>query len=386
MTAGPAAAKPHVLHLHSTFAPGGKERRSVQLINGFGSALRHTIVSAEPGETGAANGIDRGIAVTLQPRFPSLKGLPMPGRLNRLARAMRGYDLILTYNWGAMDAVMAHTLFSEAYDLPPLVHHEDGFDEGELLKRKLRRTWYRRIALGKAAGLVVPSEQLEEIALVEWQQPLGRVKRISNGIDTKAFAKKPRNDAIRRLLKRPGENWVGTLAGLRKVKNLPRLVRAFAPLPENWHLVICGEGPERAAIEAEADRLGINHRVHLPGAVAEPERVVGLFDIFALSSDSEQFPLSVIEAMAAGRPVVATEVGDIAEMVSQANRPYLAAHLLDEALEAELVTLSIDKRLREQIGAANREKARAQFDEATMLASYRRLYSSALRSAGKDGF
>ncbi|OBX18531.1 glycosyl transferase family 1 [Erythrobacter sp. QSSC1-22B] len=386
MSARPAAAKPHVLHLHSTFAPGGKERRTVQLINGFGQALRHTIVSAEPEETGAAALIDRGIAMTLQPEFPSLKGLPMPGRLNRLARAMRGYDLVLTYNWGAMDAVMAHTLFSEAYELPPLIHHEDGFDEEELLKRKRRRTWYRRIALGRAAGLVVPSELLEEIALVEWQQPLGRVKRISNGIDTKAFAKKPRNDAIRRLLKRPGENWVGTLAGLRKVKNLPRLVRAFAPLPENWHLVICGEGPERAAIEAEADRLGINHRVHLPGAVADPAKVIGLFDIFALSSDSEQFPLSVIEAMAAGRPVVAPEVGDIAEMVSDANRNYLAAHLVDEALEAELVTLSIDKRLREEIGAANRAKARAEFDEANMLASYRRLYSSAMRSAGKDGF
>ena len=386
MSAKPAAARPHVLHLHSTFAPGGKELRTVQLINGFGPALRHTIVSAEPDETGAAARIDRGIAVTLQPEFPALKGFPMPGRLNRLARAMRGYDLVLTYNWGAMDAVMAHTLFSEAYDLPPLIHHEDGFDEEELVRRKRRRTWYRRIALGKAAGLVVPSEQLEEIALVDWQQPLGRVKRIANGIDTKAFAKKPRNDAIRRLLKRPGENWVGTLAGLRKVKNLPRLVRAFAPLPENWHLVICGEGPERAAIEAEADRLGINHRVHLPGAVADPARVVGLFDIFALSSDSEQFPLSVIEAMAAGRPVVAPQVGDIAEMVSVANRNYLAATPDDEALETELVTLSIDKRLREEIGAANREKARAEFDEAKMLATYRRLYSSALRAGGKSDF
>jgi glycosyltransferase involved in cell wall biosynthesis len=387
MSTKPAnAAKPHILHLHSTFSPGGKELRSAQLINGFGPGLRHTIVSAEPEETGAAARIDRSIAVTLQPDFPSLKGLPMPGRLNRLARAMRGYDLVLTYNWGAMDAVMAHTLFSEAYDLPPLIHHEDGFDEEELVRRMRRRTWYRRIALGKAAGLVVPSEQLEEIALVEWQQPLGRVKRIANGIDTKAFAKKPRNDAINRLLKRPGENWVGTLAGLRKVKNLPRLVRAFAPLSENWHLVICGEGPERCAIEAEADRLGINHRVHLPGAIADPARVVGLFDIFALSSDSEQFPVSVVEAMAAGRPVVATKVGDIAEMVSEPNRNYLAASLDDEALEAELVTLAIDKRLREEIGNANREKARAEFDGAKMLAAYRRLYSSAMRAAGKRDF
>jgi len=228
-----ASRVPHILHIHSTFSPGGKELRCVQLINAFGAKARHTIVSAEPDQLGAAKRIRPGIAVTLQPDFPALKGLPTPGRLQKLAKAMRGYDLVLTYNWGAMDAVMAHTLFSEAFDLPKLIHHEDGFDESELVKRKQRRTWFRRIALGKSSGLVVPSSVLEEIALVEWQQPLGRVKRIPNGIDTGAFAAKPKTDAIPRLLKRPGEKWVGTMAGLRPVKNLPRLVRAFAAMPDD---------------------------------------------------------------------------------------------------------------------------------------------------------
>lgn len=372
-------AKPHILHLHSTFAPGGKERRSVQLINAFGTKLHHTIVSAEPGELGAADGIKRAVKVDLQPEFPSLKGAPLPGRLQRIAKAMRGFDLVLTYNWGAMDAVMAHTLFSELHGLPPLIHHEDGFDEEELTRRKRRRTWYRRVALGKSSGLVVPSEKLEEIALVEWQQPLGRVKRIPNGIDTKAFAKKPKQDALPRLLKRPGEHWVGTLAGLRPVKNLPRLVRAFAPLPENWHLVIVGEGPERDAIVAEADRLELNHRVHLPGAVEDPVKVMGLFDIFALSSDSEQFPLSVVEAMSAGLPIAAPEIGDIPLMVSQSNLEFLGRTPSAEDLEASLVTLALDPSLRENIGAANQAKARAEFDEAKMIQTYRRLYASAMK-------
>ncbi|MCV0384335.1 MAG: glycosyltransferase family 4 protein [Erythrobacter sp.] len=378
MSAGPGG-KPHILHLQSSFAPGGKELRSVQLINAFGNAARHTIVSAEPDQLGAAERIRKGIAVDLQPAFPSLKGLPTPGRLQRLAKAMKGYDLVLTYNWGAMDAVMAHTLFSEVHALPPLIHHEDGFDESEAERRKLRRTWYRRIALGKASGLVVPSDKLEEIALVDWQQPLGRVKRIPNGIDTKAFAKKPRPDAIPRLLKRPGERWVGTMAGLRPVKNLPRLVRAFAGLSDEWHLVIAGEGPERERIVAEADRLGINHRVHLPGILPEPAKVVGLFDIFALSSDSEQFPLSVVEAMAAGLPVVAPRVGDIADMVAEENRPYLAARPDDEDLSGALAQVAGDAALREALGAANREKARKSFDEKGMIATYRRLYSSAMK-------
>ena len=246
---------PHILHLHSTFAPGGKELRTVQLINAFGRKARHTIVSAEPERLGAADRIAKGIAVSLQPEFPSLKGRPTPGRLQKIAQAMQGYDLICTYNWGAMDAVMAHTLFKDLHGLAPLIHHEDGFDESELRKLKKRRTWYRRIALGKAAGLVVPSEKLEEIALVDWQQPIGRVKHIPNGIDTKAFAMRPKKDALR-LIKHPGESWVGALAGLRTIKNLPRLVRVFSELPENWQLVIVGEGTEGEAIRDAADEAG----------------------------------------------------------------------------------------------------------------------------------
>ena len=378
MSVRPGGEVPHILHLQSTFAPGGKELRTVQLINAFGTKARHTIVSAEPDRLGAADRIARGIAVSLQPDFPSLKGRPTPGRLQKLARAMQGYDLVCTYNWGAMDAVMAHTLFKDLFGLPPLIHHEDGFDESELKKLKTSRTWYRRIALGKASGLVVPSEKLEEIALVDWQQPLGRVKHIPNGIDTKAFAMRPKKDALR-LIKHPGEMWVGTLAGLRTIKNLPRLVRVFTELPDNWQLVILGEGEARDAILAEADRLEINHRVHLPGAVSDPARVIGLFDIFALSSDSEQFPLSVVEAMAAGLPVVAPAVGDIAHMVSDANAEFITPPGNEEEMRMALVQLALDKQLREQVGEANRAKAAAQFDEAKMIATYRRLYSSAMK-------
>ena len=354
MNATAATAKPHILHLHSTFAPGGKELRTVQLINGFGPGLRHTIVSAESEENGAAERIHHGIAVTLQPEFPSLKGLPTPGRLHRLARAMRSYDLVLTYNWGAMDAVMAHTLFSEAYDLPPLIHHEDGFDEEELVRRMRRRTWYRRIALGKAAGLVVPSEQLEEIALVEWQQPLGRVKRIANGIDTKAFAKKPRNDAIRRLLKRPGENWVGTLAGLRKVKNLPRLVRAFAPLPDNWHLVICGEGPERAMLGHLANELGIASRVAFLGWQDDPQSIIRGADILVCPSRHEPFGNVIAEGMACGKPVISTQTNGGCELIEDGVNGLLVPVDDVDALADALAQLTRDVALAAQLAEGGR--------------------------------
>ena len=370
---------PRILHLHSTFAAGGKELRCVRLINAFGTGVAHAIVSGEPGEMGAAQHISRSVPVAYPKNFPSLVGLPTPARLQRLARAMAGYDLVLSYNWGAIDAAMAHTLFRDLFALPPLIHHEDGFNRDEQRRLKPRRNFYRRLALGRSSALVVPSETLEEIALTAWAQPLGRVKRIANGIDTAAFTGRPRPGALRGVIKRPGEYWVGAVAGLRPVKDLPALVRVFAPLPEFWQLVIVGEGPERSAIREEAARLGIAHRVHLPGFATDPQRFVGLFDIFALSSQSEQFPISVVEAMAAGLPVAAPAVGDIAAMVAGDNAPLIAPPGDEGALAGALADLAADPDLRERLGRANRAKARAEFDEETMIAAYRRLYASAMR-------
>ncbi|MEP6866942.1 MAG: glycosyltransferase family 4 protein [Novosphingobium sp.] len=370
-----------LLHLHSSFHAGGKELRSARLINAFGPGVEHVIVSAQPDELGAASAISNAIPVSYPMDFPALSGRPWPRRLLRLARAMQGFDLILTYNWGAMDAVLAHTLFAEALNLPPLVHHEDGFNQDEAVRLKSSRNWYRRIALGRCSALVVPSTRLEAIALDQWRQPRGRVRRVPNGIATAAYGKKPKPDVLPRLVKRKGELWLGTIAGLRAVKNLPRLVRGFSALPDEWQLVILGEGSERAAIVAEATRLGIADRVHLPGFVADPAKVVGLFDLFALSSDSEQFPLSVVEAMASGLAVVSTEVGDIAAMVTDENRPFLVPPAKEGDFADALERLARDPALRNRIGEANRTKARREFDEAGMIATYREIYGGALGRA-----
>lgn len=370
-----------VLHLHSSFQPGGKELRAAQLMNAFGAGIAHTVVSAEPGQLDAASAIARSVAVDYPADFPALKGRPNPPRLLALARAMAGFDLILTYNWGAMDAVMAHSLFGGYLKLSPLVHHEDGFNQDEAERLKPARNWFRRIALGKSAGLVVPSHRLEEIALAQWLVPRGKVFRIANGIPVLAYAKRSKRDALPRIIKQPGEKWLGTLAGLRPVKNLPRMVRAFAALPEEWQLVIVGEGPERDAIRDEANRLELGHRVHLPGFVAEPAKAIGLFDLFALSSDSEQMPISVIEAMAGGLAVVAPRVGDIAQMVAEPNQAYLCAPGDEAALAAALSSLAAEADHRHTIGEANRRKALAQFDEARMIAAYRQVYAGALGRA-----
>ena len=362
-----------ILHCHSTFAAGGKELRAVALMNAFGGAAEHTIISGEPDALAARAHIAAGITARFPADFPSLVGKPTPGRLVGLAQAMQPFDLICTYNWGAMDAVMAHGVFAKSLGLPPLVHHEDGFNEYEAERLKPARNWYRRAALRNAHRVVVPSLLLEEIAIKVWQQPSGKVLRIANGIDTEAFARAP-DPAALRIIKRPGERWVGTLAGLRAVKQLPLLVEAMQALPDEWHLVIVGEGPERDAIRARAAELELSHRVHMAGAIAEPARIIGLFDIFALSSRSEQFPLSVVEAMAAGLCVAAPDVGDIRTMVAEENRGFIAAPGDRAGLGRVLAGLASKEALRKTIGSANQARARAEFGAEQMIARYRELY------------
>jgi glycosyltransferase involved in cell wall biosynthesis len=379
-----ARAPLRVLHCHSTFSAGGKEVRSARLMNAFGDAMVHTVVSAEPESIEARALIAPGINVCFPNDFPALKGLPTPGRLAALGEALKPFDFICTYNWGAMDVAMAHTVFGKAFGLPPLVHHEDGFNEDEAGGLKPRRNLYRRAALMGAARVIVPSTGLERIALGPWAQPPEKVLRIANGIDTAAFAAPPPNPSAPgalRVVKRPGERWIGTLAGLRAVKQLPLLVEAVAELPEEWHLVICGEGPERDRIRAAAEAAAISHRLHLPGAVPDPAQVTSLFDIFALSSASEQFPLSVVEAMAAGLPVAAPDVGDIRQMVAEENRGFIAVPDSAQALAAMLAELVADPELRARIGAANRARAIALYDAARMVAQYRAAYGEALGHA-----
>lgn len=379
MSKAAVQAAPRILHLHSTFAAGGKEVRAVRLMNAWGRRLDHTIISAEPQAMAAAALVEGHVPVSYPQDFPSLTGTPTPARLARLARAMRGFDLVCTYNWGAMDAVMAHRVFAGVWNLPPLVHHEDGFNEDEATRLSPKRNLYRRAALGRAAALIVPSTGLETIAHEVWRQPEARVLRIPNGIDTAAFASPPDAQALP-IRKLEGELWVGTLAGLRAVKRLPDLVAAFATLPPEWQLVICGEGPERAAIMAKAEALGIGSRLHLPGNV-DPAKVVGLFDIFALSSASEQFPLSVVEAMAAGLPVAAPDVGDICHILGEQNRVLLAPPGDVGALSAAMIALGADPALRSALGEANAARARANFDFSVMQAAYENAYARAIGRA-----
>ncbi|HBK05540.1 MAG TPA: glycosyl transferase [Acetobacteraceae bacterium] len=349
---------PLVMHVFPTFAVGGAQVRFAAIANHFGTEFRHIVVSLD-GNLACRERLDPDLNVTF-PVVAATKNamLTAAWQYRRLLKDWRP-DVLVTCNWGAIEFALANIV--------PVVRHMhvvDGFGPEERAAQIPRRTMVRRIALGRSP-VVLPSRNLIRIVRDIWKLPEAVIRYVPNGIDLDRFA----TDGSRRG---GGEPVIGTVAALRAEKNLGRLLRAFATLPSG-RLVIVGDGPERPALEALAGSLGVAERVAFAGHHRDTASFYAQFDIFALSSDTEQMPLSVIEAMASGLPVVSTDVGDVAMMVATENAASIVP--MDEAaMGRALGALATDPPVRQRIGAANLLKARAEFDQAAMFAAYGALW------------
>ena len=138
--------------------------------------------------------------------------------------------------------------------------------------------------------------------------------------------------------------------------------------------MIVGDGAERGALTALAAELGVADLVTFTGHRDDTPSLYAGFDVFALTSDTEQMPLSVIEAMASGLPVVSTDVGDVRAMLAPENLPYVGARD-DTVIAGLLAALLADPDERTRIGAANRAKAERDFDQAVMFDAWRGLWT-----------
>jgi glycosyltransferase involved in cell wall biosynthesis len=352
--------KPLLLHVYPTFAVGGAQSRFCAIANHFGDRWRHAIVAMD-GNTECRERLDPTLPVSF-PQIDIRKGDTL-GNTKRFRAVLQGLEpqTLITSNWGSIEWTLANAI-------SPVVRHvhvEDGFGPEERTTQLPRRVWARRLALRRCIT-VLPSRTLLAIATDIWRLPAARLRYIPNGIDTDRFAYPPIAHDI---------PVIGTVAALRSEKNLARLLRAFAQLSatENARLMIVGDGPERPALEALAAQLGITERTQFTGHLADPTAAYREFDIFALSSDTEQMPLSVLEAMAAGLPITATRVGDVPAMLSVANAPYLA-RLDDTALADSLRDLLRDPGTRLRVGAANRAHVLQNYNQAAMFRQYAALF------------
>lgn len=295
-----------LLHAFSTFKLGGPQSRFVELANAFGSQYQHQIVAMD-GCFDAAQRLNLNVKWQAV-RLPNQRG---GGLANRSAfRSVLSDlqpDLLLTYNWGAIEWTAAN--FPRCV---PQVHVEDGFGPEEALRQLPRRVWTRRVLLGASrTPVVVASRHLEQVATKVWRLPAKQVRFFPNGVEL------PSEMPVRRIVDNQKPLVVGTVSGLRPEKNIARLVRSFATLRNQQaaRLLIVGDGPERPSLEALAVSFGIQADVEFLGYQANPLSILPRFDLFALSSNTEQLPIALLEAMAWSIPVVATRVGDVARVL-----------------------------------------------------------------------
>ena len=383
-----------VAHVFSTFESGGTQRRTAQLLEALSSPLsasgaadfdlEHLIVTLDGGGTDPAQLLPAGVhyrAVSLAKRGSLATTLA----LRQLFSEERP-DVVATYDWGGIDGVFA-VRTAKGMRRPCLLHHEDGFTADEQASFKRRRVWARRVALSRADRVVVPSQALAQVAQRLWRVESERIAWIPNGVDTQRFRPRVRRPAWRCALGLdPHVPVIGALGRLSPIKNFGGLLEALAQSRASVpaHLVVAGEGPQRAALEEQAAELGVARRVHFLGFVDEPAELLSEFDLFAFASHREEAPIALLEAMASGLAVVGTRVGDVDRMLPRAQNAYLIDPR-SESASAALAT-AIDALLarpseRQELGRANRECAMQSFRWETTLMRYVQLYTDAFAAS-----
>jgi glycosyltransferase involved in cell wall biosynthesis len=252
--------------------------------------------------------------------------------------------------------------------------HSGLFREQRALRRAER-------ALGLISKAVICDGDDVRRQLVDEQGLSPRnVVTILNGVDTSLYGRQCDVEAQRRALGiPPGVPVVGTVARLQPVKDQASLLAAFArvaaELP-NAKLVLVGDGPVRAALESQSASPALAGRVIFLGRRSDIPDILPTFDVFALPSLSEGLPLTLLEAMAAGLPCVATAVGAMPEAIV-AERTGLLVPVGDVAALADtLLRLLRDPNLRREMGQAGQKRARELFDLKVMTRRYEDLYAA----------
>lgn len=338
--------------------------RFAALANRFGRQYSHAIVAMD-GRTECRERLRPDLDIS----FPSvpLRARDTLGNVRRFRALLHTLrpSRLLTYNWGSIECAMANWPGFARH-----IHIEDGFGPEEAEHQLPRRVLTRRYVLSRST-VVLPSQTLFRLASDVWKLSPKILRYVPNGVDCRRFGARGIEP-----IGWPGKGpIIGTVAALRPEKNLARLLEAFQLVRKQLpcRLLIAGDGPERTALEEHAKELGLGSDVRFLGHTTETERVYAALSVLAISSDTEQMPTAVLEAMAAGLPVASTDVGDVRHMVSPQNRPFVTPR--DAAAMAEAIFgLLSEPSVAASIGTANRDVACKSFDQERMFADYEALF------------
>jgi glycosyltransferase involved in cell wall biosynthesis len=300
----------HVLHIIHGLTVGGAEmdlvNKSIALVRRYGYHITICCLmrAGELAPRAQAAGVGV-IGPLMRHRYDALAGR----QLRRLLLA-EPWSLVHTHLFAANLVAGAALMTLPPTRRPPFIAAEHAMAE-----RWGRWTLVYRWLQRSAALILVPS-QASAASYVAHGIGEDRIKVVPNGIDVQGFDQVDRASARIRVRRRlhipPDAHLVGTVCRLQAVKGLPILLKAVERMPV--HLVIAGDGPERAYLASliQARRLG--DRVQLLGSCLEVPELLAALDVFALPSTSESFGIAVAESLLVGTPVVATDVGGIPEV------------------------------------------------------------------------
>lgn len=258
--------------------------------------------------------------------------------------------------YGVIAALLARGVRTVAVEQAPLPTDSP-------LQRSLKRFASRRLSAHVAVGERSARAVEEAVGL-----PSGSVRTIYNGVPDLPVEPLPR---------RADGPVIGAVGRLSPEKGYDVAIRALPNLP-GATFVLVGDGSERQRLEALSAELGVADRVDFVGWSNEPRRYLPGFDAFVLPSRQEGFPLAVVEAMLAGVPVVAADVGSVSEAVVDAETGFLVPPGDAAALTDRLGHLISNPKLAQRLGRSGRERARGNFTAEAMARSFESLYREIL--------
>jgi glycosyltransferase involved in cell wall biosynthesis len=244
-----------------------------------------------------------------------------------------------------------------------------------------RALWHAERALAGLTRVVICDGDAVRRQLIDQQGlPARKVITIHNGVDLTRSGGPADRAAARRAAGISGDGpIIGTVARLEPVKDQALLLRAFAAVvaaEPAARLCLVGDGSLRSALRDQAIAAGLGDAVRFLGHRDDVAALLPLFDVFALSSISEGLPLTLLEAMAAGLPCVATDVGAMADAVVEGQSGLLVPARDDAGLAAALLQLLRHPDQARQMGEKGRQRARSHFDLRVMVRRYEDLWAA----------
>ena len=370
--------RPLVLHVVYRFDVGGLENGIVNLLNHMPRSTYRHVVLALTEVTEFRRRVLRDDVEFIALHKPPGHGVWLYPALFRLFRALKP-AIVHSRNLAALETVIPAWLAR----VPMRVHGEHGRDVDDLDGNSRRYQWMRRLYRPFVNHYCALSKELGDYLVDKVNVPAARITQIYNGVDSERFQRGDEGRlAIDGCSFGGSENWlVGTVGRMQSVKNQVSLAHAFVralqldpTLRTRLRLVMIGDGPLRAECQAILANAGVSELAWLPGERHDVANIMRGLDCFVLPSLAEGVSNTILEAMASGLPVIATNVGGNAELVSHGLTGELVPAANTEALAESLLKLAGDPIMARAMGRAGRVSAEARFSMQAMVSAYCGIY------------